>query len=156
MNSSLYEAFRQQRRANGYEETIQKGMAGLRHFQGRRLLMEEDAAAGRDIAAYRAEQADRLKKAVAEAEKVVIGAGAGLSTSAGYVYSGERFQKYFSDFEKAHGFHDMYSGGFYHYSTPEERWAFWSRNIYINRYMDPPKAVYQNLLGLNVMTLILH
>ncbi len=157
MNSSLYEAFRQQRRANGYEETIQKGMAGLRHFQGRRLLMEEDAAeladAGGDawpekLTAYRNEQAGKLKEAIAKAEKVVIGAGAGLSTSAGYVYSGERFQKYFSDFEKAHGFHDMYSGGFYRYSTPEERWAFWSRNIYINRYMDPPKPVYQDLLTL--------
>ena len=95
MNSSLYEAFRAQRRANGYEETIGKGMAGLRHFQGCRLLMEEDLAAGRDIAAYRAEQAGRLKEAIANAEKIVIGAGAGLSTSAGYVYSGERFQKYF-------------------------------------------------------------
>jgi len=148
MNSSLYEAFRAQRRANGYEETIGKGMAGLRHFQGSRLLMEEDLAVGHDIAAYRAEQAGRLKEAIANAEKIVIGAGAGLSTSAGYVYSGERFQKYFSDFEEAYGFHDMYSGGFYRYSTSEERWAFWSRNIYVNRYMDPPKGAYEDLLTL--------
>ena len=157
MNSSLYEAFRAQRQANGYEEMIGKGMAGLRHFQGRLLLMEEDMAEPADadgdaweeqLAAYRNAQAEKLKEALTEAEKIVIGAGSGLSTSAGYVYSGERFQQYFSDFEEAYGFHDMYSGGFYRYSTPEERWAFWSRNIYINRYMDPPKPVYQDLLAL--------
>ena len=78
----------------------------------------------------------------------MIGAGAGLSTSAGFVYEGERFQRYFSDFEKAYGFHDMYSGGFYPYKTPEEFWAYWSRYIYVNRYMSAPKSVYNNLLDL--------
>lgn len=78
----------------------------------------------------------------------MIGAGAGLSTSAGFVYEGERFQWYFSDFEKAYGFHDMYSGGFYPYKTPEEFWAYWSRYIYVNRYMSAPKSVYNNLLEL--------
>lgn len=78
----------------------------------------------------------------------MIGAGAGLSTSAGYEYSGERFEKYFSDFEAKYGFHDMYSGGFYPYKTPEEFWAFWSRYIFINRYVDAPKPVYEELLGL--------
>ena len=90
----------------------------------------------------------RLKKAIEEADAVVIGAGAGLSTSAGFVYNGERFEKHFSDFEKKYGFKDMYSGGFYPYETPEEMWAFWSRNIYVNRYLDPPKPVYENLLSL--------
>ena len=140
MNSSLYEAFRTHR-ANGYEESIGKGMAGLRHFRGSRLLMEDSA--GRET------QTGRLKEAIADAEKIVIGAGAGLSTSAGYVYSGERFRKYFSDFEEKYGFHDMYSGGFYVMRLePEISWAFWSRNIYINRYMDPPKPVYDDLLAL--------
>ena len=78
----------------------------------------------------------------------MIGAGAGLSTSAGYEYSGERFEKYFSDFEEKYGFHDMYSGGFYPYKTPEEFWAFWSRYIFINRYADAPKPVYEELLKL--------
>ena len=78
----------------------------------------------------------------------MIGAGAGLSTSAGFVYNGERFEKHFSDFEKKYGFKDMYSGGFYPYETPEEMWAFWSRNIYVNRYLDPPKPVYENLFSL--------
>lgn len=90
----------------------------------------------------------RLKRELDTADAVVIGAGAGLSTSAGFTYGGERFHRYFSDFEAKYGFHDMYSGGFYPYATPEERWAFWSRTIYINRYQDPPKPVYQDLLQL--------
>lgn len=94
------------------------------------------------------EQISRLKEALFSADAVVIGAGAGLSTSAGFVYTGERFNKYFSDFEEKYGFHDMYSGGFYPYSTPEEHWAYWSRYIYVNRYMDAPKPVYQELLKL--------
>ena len=94
------------------------------------------------------EQTARLKAALDSADAVVIGAGAGLSTSAGYEYSGERFEKYFSDFEEKYGFHDMYSGGFYPYKTPEEFWAFWSRYIFINRYVDAPKPVYEELLKL--------
>ncbi len=93
-------------------------------------------------------QIERLKEAISSADCIVIGAGAGLSTSAGFVYNGERFKKYFSDFEKKYGFHDMYSGGFYPYKTPEELWAFWSRNIYLNRYTDAPKPVYNELLVL--------
>jgi NAD-dependent SIR2 family protein deacetylase len=77
-----------------------------------------------------------------------VGAGAGLSTSAGFVYTGERFQEYFSDFSAKYGFKDMYSGGFYPYSSQEEFWAYWSRYIYVNRYMDPPKPVYEKLLEL--------
>lgn len=91
---------------------------------------------------------EKLKKELETADAVVIGAGAGLSTSAGFTYAGERFRQYFSDFEKKYGFHDMYTGGFFSYDTLEEHWAYWSRNIYINRYMDAPKPVYQNLLEL--------
>ena len=91
---------------------------------------------------------EKLKKAIQDADAVVIGAGAGLSTSAGFVYGGERFRKYFTEYEKKYGFHDMYSGGFYPYETPEEMWAFWSKMIYVNRYMDAPKPVYENLLKL--------
>lgn len=90
----------------------------------------------------------RLKKAIVESDAVVIGAGAGLSTSAGFVYNGERFEKHFSDFGKKYGFKDMYSGGFYPYDTPEEMWAYWSKFIYVNRYMDAPKPVYDQLLSL--------
>lgn len=90
----------------------------------------------------------KLKKTVCEAEAIVIGAGAGLSTSAGFTYSGERFDKYFADFGGKYNFKDMYSGGFYPYKTQEEMWAYWSRYIYINRYMDAPKPVYAKLFEL--------
>ena len=93
-------------------------------------------------------QIQKLKTALDEADAVVIGAGAGLSTSAGFTYDGERFHKYFADFEAKYGFHDMYSGGFYPYATPEEHWAYWSRYILINRYTDAPKPVYEELFRL--------
>ena len=88
---------------------------------------------------------EKLKEKIRTADAVVIGAGAGLSTAAGFTYSGERFEKYFSDFRKKYGFEDMYSGGFYPYQTPEEHWAYWSRYIFVNRYMDPPTDLYNKL-----------
>ena len=91
---------------------------------------------------------DTLRQVLSHADAVVIGAGAGLSASAGFTYDGERFREYFSDFAAKYGFHDMYSGGFYPYSTLEEHWAYWSRYIYINRYMNAPKPVYEKLLSL--------
>ena len=93
-------------------------------------------------------QIERLKTALQECDAVVIGAGAGLSTSAGFDYTGERFEKYFSDFAGKYGIRDMYSGGFYPFPAKEEFWAYWSRYIFINRYMDAPKPVYENLLKL--------
>lgn len=90
----------------------------------------------------------KLKESLDKADAVVIGAGAGLSTSAGFIYTGERFKRYFSDFEEKYGFHDMYSGGFYPYPTPEEHWAYWSRYIYYNRYVDIPGEAYYDLLEL--------
>lgn len=91
---------------------------------------------------------DHLRAALDHADTVVIGAGAGLSASAGFTYDGERFEKYFSDFAAKYGIHDMYSGGFYPFATSEEHWAYWSRYIYINRYMNAPKPVYETLLKL--------
>lgn len=93
-------------------------------------------------------QIERLKTAIAEADAVMIGAGAGLSTAAGFTYSGERFERYFSDFAEKYGIRDMYSGGFYLFPTSEEFWAYWSRYIFVNRYMDAPKPVYDDLLKL--------
>ncbi len=90
----------------------------------------------------------KLKNKIKLADSIVVGAGAGMSTSAGFTYSGERFRKNFSDFEAKYGFHDMYSGGFYPYDTPEEYWAYWSRYIYYNRYVDPPRSTYHDLLKL--------
>lgn len=92
---------------------------------------------------------NKLRKALQEAETIVIGAGAGLSTSAGFRYSGDRFERYFKDFIQKYHFTDMYSGGFQVLQlAPEIMWAYWSRHIYINRYMNAPKPVYEKLLNL--------
>ena len=122
---------------NGYLETIHAGISTVRHFSGE---MTEGTGT-------KESRIGQLKEALNDADAVVIGGGAGLSTSAGFTYSGERFQRYFSDFEQKYGFHDMYSGGFYVMELePEVTWAFWARNIWINRYVDPPKPVYPMLL----------
>jgi len=91
---------------------------------------------------------EKLHKALLEADAVVVGAGAGLSTAAGFTYAGERFQQHFADFIRKYGFTDMYSAGFYPFPTEEEKWAYWSRHIYYNRYVPAPKPVYENLLKL--------
>ena len=122
---------------NGYIETIHKRLAGLRDFEG-------DACLG---SGSRAEQI-RRREAIDGADALVVGAGAGLSTSAGLTYSGERFERYFFDFKARFGIRDMYSGGFYPFPDDETRWAWWARHIYFNRYIDPPKPVYGQLRGL--------
>lgn len=91
---------------------------------------------------------NRLKNEIKTADAIVIGAGAGLSTAAGFTYNGERFEKYFSDFIEKYNFRDMYSGGFYPFASLEEHWAYWSRYIYINRYMDVDNGVYKRLFEL--------
>lgn len=91
---------------------------------------------------------ERLNAALVDADAVVIGAGAGLSASAGLTYSGERFQQHFGDFIEKYGIQDMYSGGFYPFQTLEEYWAWWSRHIMVNRYEKAPKPVYDDLLAL--------
>ena len=94
------------------------------------------------------EQIGKVRQALHEADAVVIGAGAGLSTSAGLTYSGPRFQEHFGDFIQKYKIQDMYSGGFYPFETLEEHWAWWSRQIMINRYEKAPKPVYDELLKL--------
>ena len=91
-------------------------------------------------------QIQQAKELLQGAKNILIGAGAGLSTAAGYTYSGERFKKYFADFEEKYNLHDMYSGGFYPYETAGEFWAFWSRNILCNRYDQPESEVHKKLL----------
>ena len=94
------------------------------------------------------ESMERLKAALQDCDAVVIGAGSGLSAAAGFTYAGERFEQHFSDFAQKYGIRDMYSGGFYPFPTQEEFWAYWSRYIYINRYQNAPKPVYDDLLKL--------
>ena len=123
---------------NGYLETIQKGIAGVRRFSS-------GVSHGTGT---RRENLDRLKKEIETADAIVIGAGAGLSTAAGFTYSGERFEKYFFDFAARFGIRDMYSGGFYPFPDDETRWAWWARHIYFNRYVEAPKPVYRDLFEL--------
>ncbi len=87
-----------------------------------------------------------LSEAIDKADAIIVGAGAGLSTAAGFTYSGERFERYFADFIAKYGIRDMYSGGFYPFPTPEEKWAWWSRHIWYNRYVKAPKSTYAKLL----------
>ncbi len=94
------------------------------------------------------EQIEQLRTALHDCDAVVIGAGSGLSTAAGFTYTGERFEQHFSDFAQKYGIRDMYSGGFYPFPTQEEFWAYWSRYIFINRYQNAPKLVYDDLLKL--------
>lgn len=103
------------------------------------------------VKAPKARQAERLERIARELEAcdaVIVGAGAGLSTSAGLTYTGERFHRWFGDFIEKYGFADMYSGGFYPFNTFEEHWAYWSRCIYCNRYDLVPARVYTDLLNL--------
>jgi len=93
-------------------------------------------------------QAGLLRQALEQADAVVIGAGAGLSVSAGFTYSGERFERHFADFIAKYRLPDMYTAGFYPFPTPEEKWAYWSRHIWFNRYVPAPKPVYDDLLKL--------
>lgn len=120
--------------------------------------MQQDPGASQQHAAQRKpphrlqterrQEMHRLMERLGQADSVVIGAGSGLSTAAGYAYDGERLLRYFPDFVERYGFTDMYSGGFYPFDTPEEYWAYWSRYIWINRYGPMPSDLYQRLLRL--------
>ena len=91
---------------------------------------------------------DKAKKAIDEADYILIGAGAGLSTAAGIEYTGERFERYFKDFIEKYDFTDMYSSGFYPFKTSEEKWAYWALHVFANRYDVGKTDVYQKLLKL--------
>ena len=86
-----------------------------------------------------------LKQKLSQAGAIVIGAGAGMSAAAGLLYSGERFEKNFKEFIERYGLRDMYSAGFYPFPSPEEKWAYWSRHIYLNRYDMPSGKAYTDL-----------
>lgn len=124
--------------SDGYRATITNGLEGMQYFR----MGFSDGEAG-NAGLYK-----ELKQAIDDADAIVIGGGAGLSAAAGLTYSGARFQRYFFDFAEVYGIHDMYAGGFYPFPDAETRWAWWSRHIYFNRYVFPPKPVYQDLLAL--------
>ena len=91
---------------------------------------------------------ERLRREISGADAVVVGAGSGLSTASGLTYSGERFERNFTDFIGRYGYRDMYTAGFYPYPTPEEYWAYWSRYIHLNRYAQDAGPAYRRLRAL--------
>lgn len=109
------------------------------------MLFETHAT---DAASDLGQQLTLLWEALQRADAVLVGAGAGLSAAAGFLYDGQRFDEHFADFAAKYGFHDMYTGGFYPYPTQEAYWAYWSRQIFLNRYQDAPQPVYETLLQL--------
>ncbi|XME03629.1 SIR2 family NAD-dependent protein deacylase [Lachnospiraceae bacterium C1.1] len=123
---------------NGYQETISKGLAAVRQFS-RGVSFGNGSLH---------ERVQNLKDTLSEIDTVIIGAGAGMSTAAGFIYKGPRFEKYFFDFQERFGIKEMYSGGFYPYPQKEIFWAYWARYIYVNRYIDPPKDSYEKLYQL--------
>ncbi len=123
---------------NGYKTSIERGISAMSGFRSGISFGSKDI--NTDI--------EKLAVEMLNAEAIIIGAGAGLSTAAGFIYNGPRFEKYFFDFGQKYGFNEMYSGGFYPYPTKEIFWAYWARYIYVNRYMDPPKKTYEKLFEL--------
>ena len=88
----------------------------------------------------------KLKSSIEKSDYILIGAGAGLSVSAGFSYDGERFDKYFSEYKDRYGLTDMYSAGFYNYPTLEDFWGYFSLLVYVNRYDIPADETHLNLL----------
>ena len=124
---------------DGYRETISHGISYINS--------SGIASLSKGTYSYQ-EGISKLAEEIKSAEARLIGAGAGLSTSAGFYYSGERFEHYFFDFAEKYGIKDMYSGGFYPFPKEEIFWAWQSRHIYFNRYVPAPRPVYPALLSL--------
>lgn len=94
------------------------------------------------------EISEKIKELINNADDILIGAGAGLSTSAGLDYSGKRFEDNFGDFIKKYHFTDMYTAGFYDFPTEEEKLAFWAKHMYINDIGIGPTKLYKDILDL--------
>lgn len=130
-----------------WDDRRKHSVTGNNFMEGKRSMIRKQVEeAGYPEGAERS--VEKLRQNLQSADAVLIGAGAGLSASAGFTYSGKRFMDHFQDFMEKYGFRDMYTAGFYPYETLEEYWAYWSRYILINRYQDAPKSVYRDLYDL--------
>ena len=125
-------------RKDGYRDTIYRGFSAAKSMKNAVSFSDKS----------KEDEIKLLREVIENTDSIVVGAGAGLSTSAGFTYSGERFERYFFDFAEEYGIGDMYSGGFYPFPDDETRWTWWARHIYFNRYVDVPKSVYKDLLTL--------
>ena len=76
------------------------------------------------------EQIERAARLIREADYVLLGAGAGMSTAAGAEYGGRFFEENFAEFQAIYGkgpyMRDMYSAGFYPFPDQESKWGLWS------------------------------
>ncbi|WP_455539249.1 Sir2 silent information regulator family NAD-dependent deacetylase [Terrisporobacter sp.] len=90
----------------------------------------------------------KIKPILDDCDAILIGAGCGLLYSAGLTYFGKRFEENFADFIEKYNMSDMYLGGYYPFDTEEEKWAYWSRHILINRYNKKVGKPYIDLLNL--------
>lgn len=91
---------------------------------------------------------EKLKELINNCDALVIGAGAGLSTAAGFIYGGKYFLDNFKYMNDKYGYTDMYSAGFHNFLTEEEKWGYWSKFIYLNRYKYNAMPLYKELFDL--------
>ena len=87
-------------------------------------------------------------KIINKTDVILTGAGAGFSTAAGIQYSGKRFNDNFKEYIEKYNMKDMYSAGFYPFDTQEEKWGYWSKHIFLNRYKEPATELYKRLFEL--------
>lgn len=87
----------------------------------------------------------KIKELIKNADAIVIGAGAGLSASAGIDYSKESFKKNFKELISAYGMTDMYTSSFYNFKAEEERWSYWVKHINYSFILPKALDTYKNL-----------
>ena len=86
-----------------------------------------------------------LRQLIADADYVLIGAGAGLSAAAGLDYAGEDFRREFREWIDRYGITDLYAASFYPFQTEEELWACWAKHIWFARYRPEALPLYRLL-----------
>ena len=93
------------------------------------------------------EKIEQLRRLIADADYILIGAGAGLSAAAGLDYAGEDFRREFREWISRYGITDLYSSSFYPFKTEEELWAYWAKHIWFARYRPEALPLYRQLFG---------
>lgn len=97
------------------------------------------------------EQIKQAAKQIKEADRILIGAGAGLSTAAGLTMGGSRFTDNFKDFIEKYGgpyMRDMYCAGFYPFPSEQAKWGYWSKSGMVNRVLPGALPLYKKIYKL--------
>ncbi len=90
--------------------------------------------------------ADKFAALFEEADAIVVGIGAGMSSADGFTYIGDRFENAFPDFIEKYKFLDMLQASLFDFESVEEYWAFQSRFVALNYLDQPVGKTYVNLL----------